>query len=640
MSTEKVSKEKTKIMVGFFGSTEAGKTKLIDALSSKENRFSSDEGYVPTDGTAFKKITPIENLEIFLADNSGAKKLPDPPYNMFKEEVNVICINQNDPDSLKIAGYHAKKIKELDKNAQIIIAITKTDLPPKISAEAIEDFKEKQNITSKTIETSAKQGTGINELRTSIIDLARDLKAEKSGKITPDRVFLNAFKSGFLDYLKQHVYVREKLEQAEFNIGQLSRIFDNLDLPVVDRTVLEQKLEKVGSALAYMRPILNEVAEKLLNKERTRLSDEVIEAIGEERYKQMITAIMESEQIGNNRALVEEEVAKHMLAAIMTVYALNLQEYSLTPKEKDCRQNNQLLFDQIEALKNKIKDLRGELPSYEKQKVKVEDIEIDDANRRIIDLSDKIQKFLDSPKEKISESDVSDMLEILSEAEPLRQAIDSKISDTLNKFTNSVVIPIQVMATNFSLIMLDEPKENIPLDVIEAKADIFFTLVDDSFKKLRKKLSDDFSAKNPNHQGAIPDDYFKTSEPLEALRLLKDRLETARSVNVVMESASDNTKRDYVLNKYQDAINIFLKSVDDDTLKVESPNVRDLWDKIKEAIKSFSFAPLWDTQAEKEEKKRFENQTNLKLELESIKEATKKEPSEKQSTKLDIPPSL
>ncbi|CAM3083280.1 Ras family [Legionella steigerwaltii] len=93
------------------------------------------------------------------------------------KQINVICIDQNDKESLKEADYYVEAIKKQKPNSQIIIALTKTDLVdpdlgPQVTDEDIKQFKAKHKLQDvKVIETSAEKKIGIKKLEDFIVRL-------------------------------------------------------------------------------------------------------------------------------------------------------------------------------------------------------------------------------------------------------------------------------------------------------------------------------------------------------------------------------------------------------------------------------------------------------------------------------------
>ncbi|MCW8397965.1 hypothetical protein OQJ26_04065 [Legionella sp. PATHC038] len=617
MTQAKANKEKKQtVKVGFFGSSGSGKTQLSRALLTEEGlnklpRFF--QNHQPTQGFTFHQNVPsdIEGLQLELFDTAGELKFSGlTPMNINKySDIRVICIDPNNPDSLVAAKEYAKKIAEVSgDNARTIIAITKTDNIEKAALEKfkgdVENLKREFGITFPAIITSAMNEVGIDELRKNISWLAGLAPGS-------DEVYLYAFKEQFIKHLKKDPEPNKEnqpkniVKEAKDTIGKLSRLFDALELPIVDRASFNKRIEKAGSTMAYMRPILNETAKMLLNKERTRLHDDVIAAIGIDNYKDIVNGVVVDGRVqakpGEEKTFAEKEadVARNVMASIVTSYSLLLQDYNLSPEERKCYENNRRLFDQFSALKEKIKEVNdGKMPSYEKKASNVKELDLVQLNQKIAELNQQIAEI---DLENVSKGHINELIKLVSEAESLNQAVNSLLSPKLGRFTEEIVQPLQVMATQFNLAMLDDPKSNISFEEITEKINYFYSMVVTSLDEL-------------DHQNVD-----KTDPSYKALTTLKDKLDSALQTDLLMPSASEMTKRDYVLNRYRDAVNMFVKNVNEDTLKVQPANVRGVFKRIWDAISNLNLSLFSYNAEEVQEKQRNKQQTKLKEELLSLK---------------------
>ncbi|WP_454780700.1 Rab family GTPase [Legionella sp. WA2022007384] len=187
MSTEKLVPRKH-VKVGFFGGAGSGKSQLVNVLAG--NAFST---YSPSNTTVRTNNVSLKEENILLGLSDFSTKLNHPDLIKSFSEISVICIDQSNPSSLKAAEKYVEEVQlKLGDNAPIIIAITKTDKESNISDEEISEFKDKYNITSETIKTSAKQ-ENCKDLQKSIIALARapkqnQLPSEKPTKIADKEV--------------------------------------------------------------------------------------------------------------------------------------------------------------------------------------------------------------------------------------------------------------------------------------------------------------------------------------------------------------------------------------------------------------------------------------------------------------------
>ena len=207
---------------------------------------------------------------------------------------------------------------------------------------------------------------------------------------------------------------QEILSKTKSNgLGYLTRIFDSLELPIVDRDTFIKRFEKAGGALAYMRPILNEAADMLCNEKRTRLKDEVIQAIGPKTYAELVSGRVNDNKVvaktGEEKAFAqkEAEVVKHFLASVSANYSGSLQELKLEPIESECHKNNASLRENIVKLKRKIQS---------QEEKTVEELSIGDLDKKIKHLNELCEQALKKEK-----NDIND-LKIISEAEPLYNA--------------------------------------------------------------------------------------------------------------------------------------------------------------------------------------------------------------------------
>ncbi|KTD71160.1 Ras family protein [Legionella steelei] len=178
MATDKVE---TKIKVGFYGSSDSGKTQLARGLLAEPDlkgmpRFLKD--YFPTMGMSFFTATSnVKGVPLTISDVSGQeryKSVAEHAY-MPMSDISVVCINSCDKASLKQAEGYIDSIQKVHgENAKIVIVLTQMDREAEraVTNEEIEDLKKRKKIVSETIETSAKNGVGIEELRAGITDIA------------------------------------------------------------------------------------------------------------------------------------------------------------------------------------------------------------------------------------------------------------------------------------------------------------------------------------------------------------------------------------------------------------------------------------------------------------------------------------
>ncbi|MBA3536334.1 MAG: hypothetical protein H0T84_06980 [Tatlockia sp.] len=557
-----------------------------------------------------------------MVDCSGQDRLEAMVLGL-RSDINVICIDKSDEDSLNKAKKYALTITENNPKAKIIIAITKIDKNAsfKVTDAEIQQFKQAFGIRKKTVYTSAKNNKSIDDMHQSIVKAGKQIMAKKPELVKPDITFLDAFQSNLIIYLNRE---KEAVTDAKKNGGleQLSRIFDKLVLPISDHETFEEALDKAGSIMAYMRPTLNSAANQLLNENRTALNKDVIEAIGKVNYAALVSAEVQDGEIKpkpeNERdfAKKEAEVARIVLSSIVLNYSKSLHQYYLS---NDFRLNNMIndlkgvpkqvlvedekeeeihtadLDEKISAIEEHIND--GSLPIPEQvmvtNKKQEEEIKIAD----LADLSKKITA--------IEESIIAGVLprqKLLENAEDLNCAANAYINVQNQKLNYDVFMPLQNMAKNFNFTMLDEPKGDLPtLAQVNEKIEIFYEMIEATPHEL-SRLSKQTSFDPRNIQ--------------KALKTLKDKLDTAKEIDVEFRLASANTKRDFKINIYQDAAEHFVKNLNEEKLKVDTP--KPIMNVLFRLVR-FLFIGSMHTEKELTEKKRIEKQINIKDELKAIK---------------------
>lgn len=254
MSTEKLQQKKL-VKVGFFGGTGSGKTQLANMLNGKGFL----EPMPPTQGMSFSEAKPspgAENLQLKLHDFSGQTIMTYPTfldtYAKAYSEISVICINQNDPDSLEAAEAYAKKIQSVvGPDAPIVIAITKTDQKCNIKDEDIVQFKEKFNITSETIKTSAKDGTQIDALQKCLTNLA---KKKVSNEEVAEKI--NYLKSMVSETLK---VLNEQSNNKFFTVPQESEPYQALSKLQRDLNQAKTEMNYVDAVKAFRQAVTEDV---------------------------------------------------------------------------------------------------------------------------------------------------------------------------------------------------------------------------------------------------------------------------------------------------------------------------------------------------------------------------------------------
>jgi GTPase SAR1 family protein len=548
------------IQISFFGSAGVGKTKIVNGLKEQEY----NQKYVPSGSLSYSNLTQ-DGLIYKLVDTSGQDRLEAMiPGVIARSDINVICIDKSDRDSFEKAKEHAesinKHIAENNSNAQIIIAITQIDkaIVSAVTNAEIQQFKRDYGIKKEPIYTSAKTDAGISDLHNSIVESGKQLNAKKTGvaRARPDTIFLNAFKSSYLNHL------------ANADTKELSTIFNSLNLPINDKEKFEENRANAGSIMAYMRPTLNSVANLLLNKNKTALHDDVIKAIGKDKYTALVSGVKE----GKDFAQKEAEVAKIVLSSVILNYSRSLENYTLSAKD---------LLEQITKLKDRVKNSED-----------IDDIQVtnlDELNTKIKDMTSKIDNAL-------SAEDAAQLPTLLSEAEALKRAANTFYQPKNQELSQNVLLPLGKMVTQFNMTMLDEPKGALPsLAQVDKKIVIFLEMAKAAQVELQDKS-------NPSS--------------FEAVNILVEKLDKARFAYNEFPQASDNTKRDFMLNAYNDAAEHFVKNINEDVLKTNPPeSIMNILFRLVRAI----FIGSTHTPEELKAQKHIEQQTNIKDELKAIK---------------------
>ena len=104
------------------------------------------------------------------------------------------------------------------------------------------------------------------------------------------------------------------LEAAKSTTGELSRIFDAFDYPVLSTDAIKKLASDPESLREFMETHLKNILPILLNEESTALNDDLIEAIGTERYAAIVKGA------GGDA----KEVAMQFVQAFMVSYSQRL----------------------------------------------------------------------------------------------------------------------------------------------------------------------------------------------------------------------------------------------------------------------------------------------------------------------------
>lgn len=195
-----------------------------------------------------------------------------------------------------------------------------------------------------------------------------------------DELFIEEFQKQYIAHLSkpydplndenaaQHLLI----QASPGDFGKISRIFDQLaGIPSVSREEFHARMAEAGSIEVYMRPIIDKVAELLLTPDKSKLKDEVIQAIGVGNYCRLVQGkniseqedrikivanidpdVSEVETIKAKKRFVQAErnLAASCLQSILACYSAAIYQNNVLSQEKTRGQLGEL----IKALKNKI----------------------------------------------------------------------------------------------------------------------------------------------------------------------------------------------------------------------------------------------------------------------------------------------
>ncbi|MFA5322597.1 MAG: tRNA uridine-5-carboxymethylaminomethyl(34) synthesis GTPase MnmE, partial [Smithella sp.] len=228
------------------GKPNVGKSSLLNALTGKKKSIVTD---IP--GTTRDLITDTINIggiPVNLVDTAGIRE----PQNIIeKEGINLVWESMADADVVivmldvsKPMTHEDKIIIDKNKSGKIIVAINKIDLPRAWETKTVEKtFPQK----TKLLEISAKSGTGLEELKKTIMDLSVSDEFENTdgAMITNLRHKLAIEKT-----LKNIQNAKESIADGvsvEFAAFDLREALDNLD-EITGKKINDEVLDKIFSS--------------------------------------------------------------------------------------------------------------------------------------------------------------------------------------------------------------------------------------------------------------------------------------------------------------------------------------------------------------------------------------------------------
>jgi tRNA modification GTPase len=234
------------INVVITGKPNVGKSSLLNTLTGRKKAIVTD---IP--GTTRDLITDtinISGIPVNLTDTAGIRE----PQNIIeKEGINLVWESLTNADVVIILLDGSKPLTNEDKviidknrDGNIIAAINKIDLPPAWEINTIEHLFPREK---KILKISAKFGTGLEELKSTIIDLSGSGDENNTGSamITNMRHKLAMEKA-----LKNIQAAKESIVggmSAEFSAFDLREALDNLD-EITGKKINDEILDKIFSS--------------------------------------------------------------------------------------------------------------------------------------------------------------------------------------------------------------------------------------------------------------------------------------------------------------------------------------------------------------------------------------------------------
>jgi tRNA modification GTPase len=228
------------------GKPNVGKSSLLNALTGRKKAIVTD---IP--GTTRDLITDTINIggiPVNLIDTAGIRE----PQNLIeKEGISLVWESLADADVVVIMLDAGKPLTDEDKiiidknkSGNIIVAINKIDLPTVWEAEAIEHLLPQG---AKIIKISAKAGTGLDELKKTLIDLSGSDENINTGSVMITNL---RHKLAIEKAYKNIQTAKESIANgmsAEFAAFDLREALDNLD-EITGKKINDEILNKIFSS--------------------------------------------------------------------------------------------------------------------------------------------------------------------------------------------------------------------------------------------------------------------------------------------------------------------------------------------------------------------------------------------------------
>lgn len=436
-----------------------------------------------------------------------------------------------------------------------------------------------------------------------------------------DDIFLDYFRQNFLSHLRsaprrdeegrrEENQVADLVEAAKIQgLGKLSRIFDAMTIPIVDKDTFITNLAKAeGNMEMYMRPIFKEVAIMLLSEDKSRLHDDVIQAIGLVNYAEIVKGQIKEGKViareGDESAFkaTEAEAARMVLSSIALSYSQSLLAYAHSSEEKECRDKLATLFDKNKTLQNYLdQGVTKYAPAAEESYKHVEDL---------ADLNKKIDKVIKTLAEVNDNEDTAPLViaQLSSNITALIRTGDDFLGHISQQYMSSVIGPLNTMATQFDIKMLDKSLDKPDLQEMIQKVEIFYRLVE--------KAEKDYNQFNIEHPDSLSEG--NQDNLLKLFTILKDQLQTAREAPELF--TDKQAQADSVQKNYNKAITTFAENASAELLNIEPPKpVMHIFLRILRAI----FIGSLTSKTEAADQSRFKEENTLKEDLLKLKEQLK-----------------
>ncbi|CAM2863173.1 hypothetical protein [Legionella worsleiensis] len=428
-----------------------------------------------------------------------------------------------------------------------------------------------------------------------------------------DPAYTETFKRGFIAHLNNTRFAvetenqpRQLISQAKNNTAKLSRIFDQFEVPILNKITFEEAIRNAGSVEEFMRPALKDITQVLLNSDKTRLHDDVIAAIGTQDYADIVGGIVNAEgkvvpKSGDEASFIqkEAEVARLMTSAIIVNYSLRVADYALTPDE-------QSVNEQCNALLEAGNKLKQNVPLEQRRNLTVKSVQFNS------DAATALINKINSPE--IENQKPSDLIELYRQCLELNDAGRKHVDEKAQHFSTQFMIPMNTLAADFTLNTLEKQAPKLSLEQIKQKAATLLQLVNTTNEEIRESVVHYRTARHIPLNQPVPE----LDNLTNSVRTLKQNLEELFEVEEAYPDANDDTIRDLIEKKYNNAVNLFASKLQQDVLKAKPPApLMNAVLRLLRAIFTLSFSMT--TASEKADLQRFKDETKIIEDIAALK---------------------